>query len=439
MSAAHPLLPAHTSLVHEAAVWLTTTLARSHDLHSRTEPSAGRPLGFRGMLKSRLQVGLQSTAVARHGTPIDLAAVERMALQQLAQSAHRIQTGDQAAASPAELVDGICRGWARPDAGPLALAWLSDDDRYLKGARMDALSGIAMDVALIAAGVAAAVLALTLIARRSGAVAKHGRAHRVSDDFAALQRIRDEAGAAAGVADRLIRAELSPGAFRLEAGLEPLTSADRRALLAALAPLGVGVERIVPAPGAEFVAEQMSSARVMTEGTVWVVENTPPDTHAGYRRGARTLLPAHVEVCTADWWCVALAEPTCPIATALRADPERYTGNEPAYAYCWSSTRGFSALTDLRDVFDEPTLHRWAEQLRERLEQFYPPSSGHVPQLRGAAGERYDGSVMRTVEAAPVADARVAEVVTRDELPQRGLGCPGAPPLLYALVRVEEA
>lgn len=45
---------------------------------------------------------------------------------------------------------------------------------------------------------------------------------------------------------------------------------------------------------------------------------------------------------------------------------------------------------------------------------------------------------MKPVDAAPEADARVVAVEERDGLPQLGLGCVGAPPLLYAVVRVEE-
>jgi len=45
---------------------------------------------------------------------------------------------------------------------------------------------------------------------------------------------------------------------------------------------------------------------------------------------------------------------------------------------------------------------------------------------------------MKSADVVPEADARVAAVEERNGVPQLGLGCVGAPPLMYAVVRVEE-
>jgi len=427
-------------LLREATDWLVSAVERTRPPTARSEQTPSEPIGLRAKLNDRLEgrFGARPLSERHVETPsveyrevVDHRQVERSAEQHLARG---IDAATVEGRSSAEAVEVICRAWGRPEATPLAHAWLRGDDTELKGVHMDTK----WVVVLIGAAAGAAVLALVLLARRNSSVTASAREIRVSADFSALQRVRDQGGAAADIARRIIDSELSPWDFSLEPAVGRLSASDKRTLLSALAPLDVGVEVIAPTPGAAFVPEQMGSARVVADGSAWVVAAAPPGAKVGFLLRGRTVVPAEVDACTADWWCLALAEPACPVASAVRGDPDQYVGLDAEYAACWSVVQGFSAFADLRAEFDEYTLTSWSARLRERLLLWYPASSGRVPVTFGSAGDRYDASVMKPADAAPEADARVVAVEERDGLPQLGLGCVGAPPLLYAVVRVEE-
>lgn len=427
-------------LLTEATDWLVAAVEREGQHPVESEHLPTKPVGRRAKLNDRIEGWLGARVLPERRAEsvgveapvsVDRRQVGRIAEEYLARGVDGTALGER---SSAEVVEVICREWGHPEAAPLAHAWLRDDDRELKGVHMDTK----WVVVLIGAAAGAAVLALVLHARRNSSVEVHGRDIRVSEDFSALQRVRDRGGHAAEIAGRVIDSESSPWDFSLEQAVRRLSTSDKRTLLSALAPLDVGVEVIRPGPGEAFVAGQMSSARVVADGSAWVVAAAPPESKVGFRLRGRTEVPAEVEACTADWWCLALADAGCPVAAAVRGDPERYVGLEAEYAACWSVVQGFSGFADPRADFDENTLASWSERLRERLSRWYSASSGRLPVNFGAVGDRYDASVMRPVDAAPEADARVVAVEGRDGLPQLGLGCVGAPPLLYAVVRVEE-
>ncbi|MFB8831994.1 hypothetical protein ACE0DR_28020 [Azotobacter sp. CWF10] len=333
-----------------------------------------------------------------------------------------------------DLVDAICDEWGKPEAALLGRTWLSGDNSELEEVHMETQTM----VELVAAAATAAFLALVLLARRNATVKLQGRELRVSEDFSALQKVRDQGGPAAGIAHHIIESELSPWSFDLEYSLLSLPIPEQRTLLVALAPLDVSIELITPAPGDPFDLALMCSSRFMDDGCHWVVSAPTGEDRLGFRLRGKLLAQAEVDACTADWWCLALADTDCPVASAVKADPDQYIGLDSEYVACWSVMQGFSAFADLRNEFDEATLAIWAAQFRERLSNWYPAASGRIPVVFGGVNDRFDPSVMKAVDGAHDADARVVELEERDGLPQVGLGCVGAPPLLYALVRIEE-
>ena len=427
-------------LLREATDWLVSAVEPTRPQRVRCEQLPPEGIGRRAKVNDRLEGWFGERPLhERRTTPTGVTgqtALDRRQVQLSAKDhfARGAGTAIIVESSLDEAVAVICREWSRPEAALLAHAWLRGDEKELKGVDMQTK----WIVVLIGAAAAAAVLALVLLARRNSSVRANGHEIKVSEDFLALSRVRDEGGPAADIARRLIDSESSPWDFTFVASVQGLSTSDKRALLAALAPLDVGVEVISPTPGKAFVSEQMTSGRVVEDGSVWVVAATPPADNVGYNLRGRTEVLAAVDTCTADWWCLALADSACPVASAVRADPDQFVGLDAEYAACWSVVQGFSAFADLRAVFDETTLASWSSRLRERLCQWYPASSGRLPVTFGVPGDRYDASVMKPVDAAPEADARVVAVEERDGLPQLGLGCVGAPPLLYAVVRVEE-
>lgn len=427
-------------LLREATDWLVSATERTRPPAVRSEQPPAEPIGRRAKVNDGLEAWFGRRPIPERRAEAagveDRAALNHRRVEQSAEQhlARGIDAASVDEHSSAEAVEVICREWGRPEAALLAQAWLRGDDRDLKGVHMDTN----WVVVLIGAAAGAAVLALVLLARRNSSVVAHGREIRVSTDFSALQRVRDQGGAAADIARRIIGSEPSPWDFGLEPAVGRLSASDKRTLLSALAPIDVGVEVILPKPGAAFVPEQMRSALIVSDGSVWVVAAAPPAAKVGFLLRGKTEVPAEVDACTADWWSLALADPACPVASAVRADPEQYVGLDAEYASCWSVVQGFSAFADLRAEFDESTLATWSARLRERLSRWYPASSGRLPVTFGSAGDRYDASVMKPTDAAPEADARVVAVEERDRLAQLGFGCVGAPPLLYAVVRVEE-
>jgi hypothetical protein len=332
-----------------------------------------------------------------------------------------------------DLVDDICEERNTPDAFNLACAWIKKDAKELINI-MDIV-----DINLIVAAVVAVVIALVLLARRSSPVKAHRTEFHVSKDFAALQIIRDQGGDAADLASKLIKQEQKPWGFRLESAVEQLiNNTDKRLLLSALECLDINVKKISPKRGDVFVKEEMSGELVVENGSTWIVAEQVPKEKIGFRRYDKVMVKADVDACTADWFCLTMVDDECPVAETVMSDTERYVGLEARYAPSWTINQGFSTFADLRSKFDEGTLVKWKSELRGRLLQWYTVDSERIPENIGEEGDRYDASVMRSVDEAPEADARVVAVEERDGHHQVGFGCKNAPPLLYAIVRVEE-
>lgn len=332
-----------------------------------------------------------------------------------------------------DLVQRLCREQQHPAAVSVALRWISERAPRDWEHKMEAYEV----TRLLAVAAAVAVVALVAIARRKGAAPFQGGELAASADFKALLRVKSQGGEAAAHARAVIDAEASPWTFKLDGGLSTLEPTERRVLLKSLSALDVGVVRWVPSPGSRYDEEAMRSERSRDDASVWVVERSIEDAE-GYKRNDAVLLAASVSVCTADWWCLAHANPENPLARAIRDDPERYTGLEPEYVFGWTVLQGFRVVEDLRRDFDEKTLREWAEGYRTSLVGWYPHRDDRRLVEHGVAGARFDPSVMKAVGESPVADARVVRIEERDGIPQRGLGSLGAPPLLYAIVRVEE-
>lgn len=431
---------ATSALLNQAIVWLVETIERA--VLKPTAPQSVQPIGRRAKVNDILEetVGLRPILERRVATTESTRTPTRLDRRQVDRHAREFSSRPPTVVVPPEatgsdLVGVICTSWGYPEAADLGCAWLQGDKTEIEDVNMETKT----IMLLVGAAAAAAVLALVLLARRNGAATLQGREQRVSRDFAALQKVRDQGGPAAVIALRLIDDERSPWTFDIEHSLGVLSGLDQRVLLAALAPLGVGVELIAPAAGDAFDTALMNSSVFVDDGSRWVVACPTPDDRIGFRRGSQVLFRAEVSTCTADWWCLTIADPDCPVGAAVRADPDRYTGLDRDYAGSWSVIQGFSAFADLRQEFDEKTLASWSERLRERLSGWYSLASGRRPVTFGAFNDRYDPSIMKARDSAPEADSRVISVEERDGLPQAGLGCIGAPPLLYAVVRVEEA
>lgn len=332
-----------------------------------------------------------------------------------------------------DLVASLCRECQRPEAAGVA-------DRWTRG---EPLGGWKQPMSqyevvwLLGVAAAAAVLALVVVARRKGSAPFRRGELAASADFKALVRVKSQGGEAAAQAQTVIDAERSPWTFKLEGGLSTLEPTERRVLLRSLSALDVGIVRWVPSPGSRYDEKAMRSEQSRDDASEWVVERAIEDAE-GYKRNDAVLLAASVSVCTADWWCLAHTNPENPVARAIRDDPERYTGLEPQYVFGWTVLQGFRVVEDLRRDFDEKTLREWAEGFRTSLVDRYPHRDDRRLVEHGVAGARFDPSVMNAVGESPVADARVVRIEERDGIPQRGLGSLGAPPLLYAIVRVEE-
>jgi len=293
-------------------------------------------------------------------------------------------------------------------------------------------------IGLWIAAAAAAVLALMSVMHRRGSVKTRSERQHVSSDFSALLRIRDGGGAAAAIARRVIEMERDPVGCNLGGSLRSLEPSDLRVLLTALTSLDIGIEPVTPVPGTRFDATSMADDQNFGDADCLVVADATND-KCGYRRGAQCLMQAEVDTCTVDWWCLVFDAPSDPVALAINANPERYTRMDGKYAWRWSATQGFPAVVNLRKEFGEQDIAEWSARFRERLAKWYPANDSRIPRvIEAKEGERYDASVMRAVDGAHEAHARVTAVESRDGIPQFGLGCAGSPPLLYAVVRVVE-
>lgn len=427
-------------LLLDAIRWLDKEVRQTLVQRGRSRPLTSKPVGKRAAFNDFIEKQTGSRPLPERQTEApDADVVKLLDRSQMERIANQYAVCDFGAGglllgSIDEVVGALCLRWNRPAAVPLARAWLYNDTAHLKEVNMD---GKSVEV-LIGIAAAAAVLALVLLARRNPSVLAAGRSVEVSADFQALQRVRDQGGPATMIARDIIDAEASPWDFALDTALEKRSASDRRILLAALAGLGVGVEVICPSRGALFVREQMSGVHFVEDGSCWVVAALPSEERRGYLLRGQTVVHAEVDACTVDWWCLALKDEDCPIAAAVREHPEQYIGVESEYAVCWSVRQGFSVFADLRARFDEVTLSSWTRRLAAHLSEWYEGSSGRRPDVIGTVGDRYDASVMRSVNGAPEGDARVIAVEERDGIPQHGYGCSGAPPLLYAVVRVME-
>ena len=421
------LTPSTDGLLKEAAEWLTRHAASPTGGAPNQGASGGRNPGLRQVL---WRGGKRSGSGAAESIRLDSDKVRRYARQRIHSP---IEVPDARTRRLDELAERICEELGRPDAAPWAKAWLRNDAEGVKMRDSPSVESIAV-------AVAAAVLVIIVVLRYASSVRVRGRKYEVSEDFKVLQVIRREGGEAARVAGALVDRAKEPWRFRLEDALRQLAEADRRVLLAAIARKreDIGVEVVAPAPGTRFDSTQMQSESGVDDSSVWVVAEPPSPDGLGYRLRGRLWVKAVVEACTADWWCLVEADEACPIGQVVRGSPERYLALDARYARGWTTTAGFDAFSDLRAEFDERTIAAWRTRFRERLTRWYPEPHDQLPVVFGAAGEPYDPSRMKAVGSEPVAEARVVAVEERDGLPQEGFGCIGKPPLLYAVVRVEE-
>jgi hypothetical protein len=310
------------------------------------------------------------------------------------------------------------------------------DATYLEEQRMETRT-IAVIVGVAAA---AAVLGLVILTRRRGWATVQGRREEASHDFTIVRRMSERDDPAGIVASKMVASTIEPWTFSLPTALAPLPKTERRILLAALADdSGTSVQLLCPAAGDSFDPASMTPDAAVDLESVWVVALSPARDAVGYRRGAEVLVRAEVTVCTVDWWLLAVAHPECPVGKAVFADPEKYTGLDTEYVRGWTATLGLRSLADLRREFDEPTLRAWSDRLVSETAESYPSQIARQVHHHGAIGDAYDPSAMKCAAGSPVAATRVVEIVERGGVPQRGLGCSRAPPLLYAIVRVEEA
>lgn len=434
----------NTDLVHEAVDWLVRA-APSMQVAEKWQAGPrgdGTPVGMRAALNNRLE-GVTGhrplpERTAPHVQSIDRQVARRDA-EQLFEAA--LARAAPALADEATLAVEFCKSLGRPAAGPLAHACVLGNMDLVRDVRMEQHA----IVAIIGVASAAAILALVVVARRQGRATFQGRSLSASKDFESLRRASLRDDRAGQIAARFLSGVREPWSFRFtsERGRpegEPAPS-DLRLLFSALAEDGEsGVRAIVPAPGDRFDTKTMQ-ARVPTDSdSVWLVAEPLEPLEFGFsgHRG-EVVVRAMTTTCTADWWALTHASTECPVTRAIRGDPERYTGLEPALAPMWTAPQGLRTLADLRRVFDEATLASWAARLLRDLNPAYDGRLGRQLRLLAPAGEPYDASTMKTLGTFPLAHANVVAVGEREGIPQRGLGCPGGTPLLYAIVLVEES
>lgn len=300
--------------------------------------------------------------------------------------------------------------------------------------------GVSNLVVYLAIAATIAVLVLVWRIRRNGSAKQDEQELTVSPDYKALQELGGREGKVAELAQKLIKKTKDPLVFKVDDSLGDTisTESESRILLGELAKQSLGIEGYKPKPGDPFNSKRMSSSVDMVDdGSLWVVDPSE-EPEVGYERSGRVLLKARVKACTADWWCLACADPECKVAQAVLADPEKYVGLDAEYAGEWSVRLGFNTFTDLREELDEAAIRGWGERFSARLKERYSDREDRELVWWGAQGEPYDLSVMQTRGEPPVGDAEVEAVEERGGQPQQGLGCRGAPPLLYAVVRVRE-
>lgn len=431
------------SLIHDITDWLVREVEKRQQTDQTTTkeraPSNEQAKKSQGLFsldffnRDKTPSNPRHSSSARTALSIDRQSIQRNALRNINQYLTNNKSASRFGEKELEaIVKDICEELNSFTSDNLAHAWIHKKPAALKGD-----DGVSTD--LIAVAVAALVSALVLLARRKSSVKAHETEFGVSKDFKALQRVRDDGGDAAKLASQIIEQERSPGDFSLEQGLKRLANdAEKRMLFSALKSLDIGVEVISPKGGDRFEDMQMCSDLVVADGSKWLVAESVSAEKIGFKQHNKVLVKADVEACTADWWCVALADEGCPVAQQVREAPEQYVGVEARYASCWTIDQGFSAFADLRSELDEETLVSWRDALKARLREHYPADNTRIPEDIGAEGARYDASVMQAVGEPPQADAKVATIEERDGYPQVGFGCKNAPPLLYAIVRVEE-
>ncbi len=335
------------------------------------------------------------------------------------------------------IADQICDLFSSLDSKALARDCIQGQKSEVR--KLDMSPETALLVVAIAG--AATILAFVVSARRGKPLTWQGKSLQVSSDFASLQRVRNAKGPEAELAQRVIDTALSPWDFTLKDGLSSLSAAEKRSLLRVLVQDDLHRESLVevlPRAGVAFDGKEMQTGQPLPKDGVWVVMSDTAPEDAGFQYLGHVLVVARVTVCSADWWCLSAGYPDCPVGRAVSNQTAHYLGSSPEVARLWSARHGFNTFGDLRTEFDEVSLARWRREFSERLKEWYPPRSEHVPMVMGASGEMYDQSIMRAIGDVHVEQARVWRVVERDGEPQVGYGCPGAAPLLYAIVELEE-
>lgn len=332
-----------------------------------------------------------------------------------------------------QVAEELCRLWGKSTAGVFARAWLFEDVEYLRGQQI-AMHEIAT---IIGVAAAAAILAVILVFRRTGTATIQGRRYNSSPDFELLRKCAQRIDEAGKIATRLIDGKDSPWSLKLEEVIHDLDVSKKRILLTELINFDPTIEHVCPLPGVLFDPYIMKSVRSSDNDSVWVIAKELDGEAVGFKRGSEILLAVNVEICTADWWALTGMHPNCVIGQAIRECPEKYTGLEAKYASSWTVAHGLRYFANLRRDFDEVTLNEWRMRFAKDMKSLDRRIEKELVEL-GEVGQSYDPSVMKELGTSPVAAAKVVEVVERNGIPQRGLGCRRAPPLLYAIVRVEE-
>ncbi len=331
------------------------------------------------------------------------------------------------------VVAAICTAWREPRAQPLAAAWLSDKDfgeEVVMNMDAETLA------TLIGVAAVAAVLAVVWMIRRGRSVQLPERpVIHPSDDFVSLRRVADAHGPGAEVAARLISDAKEPWDWRLEPALSSLSAQEKHHLLAGFVAIGAGDVRVVrPEPGEAFNASTMKPTARITDDDCWVIAREPADEHVGFSIAGRVVVPAQVDVCTADWW--VLSQPDCPVGKVVVDGADELIAGGRDGAAGWRAPWGFTHPEDLRGRFgfDEPTLEAWRERMVNGINKYYAKRPERCLVITGMVGESFETSTLEDPNGPPVGDAVVVEVVLRDGIPQHGIACPGGSPLLLAVV-----
>lgn len=359
------------------------------------------------------------------------------ALEEAEKCHRRVTSADSySAREVTSLLTELCQAHAHPHAdkaAELAMAWISHEAT----AELEVWKERDMKTLSLIIGIAAgaAVLAIVILVRRGERVRVANRDLAPSDDLRALIELAEGGHQASALAAELRAKADEPWSWRLEDGLGALDDdASRRFLLSGFAAVRPSdVSAFSPERGERFDRKRMAADHVsMSEDDVWLVAEDTPDEMLGYARGARTLVKAGVEVCTADW--LALSTQGCVAGEAIIARADELIAGGAARRALWRAPWGFTFPEDLREL-PESALDEWRRGMMAALNPYYEGRPERQLRLVGGPGEPFDSAMESADASGPIGDAIVDEVVERDGIPQHGLACPGGSPLLLAIVR----